>query len=153
MIGLLLIAFGIIRYTNGFLSYKAPYGIIQFEALHEQAPDTIDVLFVGTSHVYSDINPAVIWKQNGIASFDLATGGSHLKNSYYVIEDALRTQSPELIVLELLGVLGNHLSDREVMDSHWGLGSIVSQWKSLQLNAEKEDMINFLLRFPFYHNR
>ena len=117
---LLISLYCVLSFSNKVLSYKAPYGITQFEALSEQETDSVDVLFVGTSHVYSDINPAIIWEKSGIATFNLATGGAGLWNSYYAIQEALKTQSPKLIVLELFGVTFPNLeyrADREIMDA------------------------------------
>lgn len=153
---LLISLYCVLSFSNKVLSYKAPYGITQFEALSEQETDSVDVLFVGTSHVYSDINPAIIWEKSGIATFNLATGGAGLWNSYYAIQEALKTQSPKLIVLELFGVTFPNLeyrADREIMDANWGITNLITRWESLQVSAPKEKRIDFLLKFPYYHNR
>ena len=42
------------------------------ELFYEQEPGSIDVMFYGSSHTYSDINPAVLWEEEGISSYDLA---------------------------------------------------------------------------------
>lgn len=153
IIGSLILCWCVMRYTDGALSYKAPYGITQFEALRRQPENTIDVLFVGTSHVYSDINPAVLWERHGIASFDLATGGACLVNSYYAIQEALKTQSPSLIVLEMFGSLRENLSSREIMDANWGLSGIRTQWESLGLSAPEGERLDYLMKYPYYHTR
>lgn len=153
--GFLICLFLTLSYSNKILCYKAPYGITQFEALHEQEKDSIEVLFVGTSHVYSNINPAVIWEKNRIATFNLATGGAALWNSYYAIQEALKTQSPKLIVLELFGVRSSeeYTSDREIMDANWGIKNPIDRWESLKISAPEEKRMNFMLKFPYYHNR
>lgn len=144
-----------LHYSNHIFSYKAPYGITQFEAFYEQEKDSIDVLFVGTSHVYSDINPAVLWEQNGIAAYNLATGGAGLWNSYYAVREALKTQSPRLIVLELYGAIsqGEYRTNREIMDANWGIKNPLTRWESLQISAPEASRVPFLLQFPYYHTR
>ena len=42
------------------------------EIFYEQEKNSIDVIFYGSSHVYSDINPAVLWREAGVASFQSA---------------------------------------------------------------------------------
>jgi hypothetical protein len=76
---------------------------IQLEALH-----TVDVLFVGSSHVFYGINPNVLWLDKGIASFDYGSSSQPLWTSYYFIIEALKSQSPTIIVLDVLYAYRDH---------------------------------------------
>ncbi len=60
-----------------------------------------DVLFVGSSTVYSDIDPAVLWQEQGISSFVRANASQPMWISYYMIEDAVRCHKPELVCLDM----------------------------------------------------
>ena len=71
-----------------------------WESFYSQEPDTIDVHFVGDSRVFWNINPAPVWNEYGIASFDLAAAGQPAILSYYSIKEALKTQHPQAVVLE-----------------------------------------------------
>ena len=57
---------------NDIFSLKQEDGILPMEVFYEQEPGSIDVMFYGSSHTYSDINPAVLWEEAGIPSYDLA---------------------------------------------------------------------------------
>lgn len=73
--------------------------IAEFEILEEKK-DTIDVLFVGDSLVYSGVSPMEIWNEYGITSFDCATPAQLIETSYNYIEKAIDTQHPKVIFLE-----------------------------------------------------
>ena len=61
----------------------------------------MDVLVLGSSHAFENINTGTLWDEYGMASYVL--GGSRqpsLEYIYYYLKEALKTQRPELIVLE-----------------------------------------------------
>ena len=45
--------------------------------------DSVDVVFYGSSHVYSGVNVAALWDDYGIAGYDMAGTMQTLWNSYY----------------------------------------------------------------------
>lgn len=73
--------------------------IAEYEILEEKK-DTIDVLFVGDSLVYSAVSPMEIWNEFGITSFDCSTPAQLIETSYNYIEKAVETQHPKVIFFE-----------------------------------------------------
>ena len=71
----------------------------------QEPEDSVDVLFVGSSLVYCDVIPAVIYEETGLTSYIMAGPEQTLSLSYYYIREALKTQSPSTIFLELTGVM------------------------------------------------
>ncbi len=63
--------------------------------------DSLDAVFVGSSHIYYGIYPDYLWQRSGIASYDLASPNQSIPVSYYLIRDAIRLQHPEVIVLDV----------------------------------------------------
>ena len=78
----LALAAGLLWKLNEVFSLKQEDGIVPMELFYEQEPGSIDVMFYGSSHTYSDINPAVLWDQEGISSYDLAGSLQPLWNTY-----------------------------------------------------------------------
>ena len=70
------------------------------EAIQAEAPNTIDLLFVGNSESFYAFNPMYLWKEYGITSYVCGTGGQHLYSSEEYIQLAFRTQQPKYVVLE-----------------------------------------------------
>lgn len=79
---------------SGFL-YRDAKGIIA------EKKDTVDVIFLGDSEVYSTISPMQLWKEQGITSYDCSTGGQRLFDTLSLLKTALKNQRPELVVLEV----------------------------------------------------
>jgi hypothetical protein len=56
------------------LNFKTTHGIAQSRAMYAQPEKTIDVAFIGSSHVHCDINTALLWERYGIAGYDYSAG-------------------------------------------------------------------------------
>lgn len=70
-------------------------------SFYELEDDLVDVLFLGSSHCYCSINNAVLWDEQGISSFSLAISGQELAGTYHCFVEALKTQTPEVVCLEI----------------------------------------------------
>lgn len=79
---------------SGFL-YRDAKGIIA------EKKNTVDVIFLGDSEVYSTISPMQLWKEQGITSYDCSTGGQKLFDTLALLKTALENQKPEMVVLEM----------------------------------------------------
>lgn len=60
-----------------------------------------DVLFIGSSVVYSGVNPIVMWERYGMASYDISTSSQPTWISYYLIKDAIESTDPEFIAVDV----------------------------------------------------
>ncbi len=72
------------------------------EAFYELPEDSIDVLFLGSSHAASSFSPQELYSTYGISSYNLATEQQNVLLSYYLLEEALRSQSPSVVVLDTM---------------------------------------------------
>ena len=64
-------------------------------------PDnSLDVLFLGDSEVFSSINPVRIWDSYGITSYCCSTGKQRLWYTLEYLYDFYKNQSPRVVVLE-----------------------------------------------------
>jgi hypothetical protein len=101
-ITILLILLAVFMYTvfpkNNISKYSL-LDLLDYEILEEK-DDTIDVLFVGDSLVYSSVSPMEIWKEYGFTSFDCSTPAQLLETSYKYIKIAIERQHPKVIFLE-----------------------------------------------------
>lgn len=62
--------------------------------------DSIQVLFYGDSEGYAAFNPKLLDSEYNINSFVCATAAQHLCDSYAIMKENIKTQSPKVIVLE-----------------------------------------------------
>lgn len=73
---------------------------LNFMQIQKEPKNTIDVLFVGDSLVYSGFSPMQMWKEYGIASMVGAQSGQKMQDTYLTIKKAVEKQKIKLVVLE-----------------------------------------------------
>ena len=73
----------------------------RFEEYYAQPENTIDLLFLGSSHSYCTFDPEIFDQALGTNSWQLGTPSQHADTSYYVLLNALQTQAPDTVVMEL----------------------------------------------------
>ena len=83
------------------LSWKDTPGI---ETLYTSEKDSIDVIFIGSSHSFCSLNTGILWNDYGIASKNIGDSGQRFPTSYYYLLDALKTQNPKVVFIELWGI-------------------------------------------------
>lgn len=61
----------------------------------------IDNIYIGSSHVYCDLDPAILDQLNGQYNFNLTTPSQRLNGCYYLLKEADRTNKLSHVYLEL----------------------------------------------------
>lgn len=118
--------------------------------------NTLDCIILGKSNVSEGLYVDRIYEKNGICCYDLGTCDQPLEVSYYLLEEALKTQHPKVVVLDVGGVFKKEVSPemwRTVMDefkfSKTKLDLII-EYKQHFNNEEYSTLVSKLLR---YHDR
>ena len=96
----LLILVLCLGYANSVFKVKYGDGIYDVTKFYELEDNTVDVLFLGSSHAFEDFNTGTLWDEYGMSSFILAGSVQPMWNTYFYLKEALKTQTPKLIVLE-----------------------------------------------------
>lgn len=63
--------------------------------------ENIDVLFLGSSHVYCGLDPAVLKEKTQKSCFNMATPAQPLNGSYYLLKEAVKYHDISHVYLEL----------------------------------------------------
>ena len=91
-----------------------------FDSYYEQPKNSVDVIMVGSSHVYSGYIPAVMWREYGISSYNTFAWCQPIWTSYYYIKEALKTQDLDVVFLDVgtvpLGSFGADTLDIDNMN-------------------------------------
>ena len=77
----------------------------QFRLIPE---NSIDVLALGSSHMQYAVNPGVIYANSGYYAYDLGSSCQEMSMSYYMLIEALKTQSPEVAIIDVFTLLPAH---------------------------------------------
>lgn len=133
----------------------SPEGSLTEEYYASVAETHHDVLFIGDCEVYESFVPAVLWEEYGISAYVRGGAQQLVWHSYYMLEDALRYETPEIVVYNVLalkyGEPQKEAYNRLALD-----GMAWSQTKLDAINAsmmEEESFTSYLWPFLRYHSR
>lgn len=150
------IAAALLYGANFVLQLKSADGCYVMQMFEKQETDMIDVVFIGSSHIYTDVNPAVLWEEYGIAAYDLSASNQPLWNSYYYMKEAIETQSPKLIVVDLYRATETRdvIDDARIAMNTLGMAQGQNRSDNIKASIEKEeDALDYILGYPVYHTR
>ena len=91
-----------------------------FLGFYEMERDTVDVLFLGSSHAAAAFSPQELYDDYGITSYNLGSEQQNLLITYYWLKEALHYQSPKAVVLDCL-MLFSYIPG-EVLNTAEGFG-------------------------------
>jgi len=114
-----------------------------------------DVLFVGDCELYDNFSPITLWENYGITSYIRGSAQQLIWQSYYLLEDTLRKETPKVVVFNVLSLKYNE-PQREEYNRMSIDGMQWSKAKIDNINASMTEGENFLdYVFPFlrYHSR
>lgn len=148
---LIIILYGV----NSVFKIKEPYGIYAMENYYKQDKNSVDVLILGSSHAFENINTGTLWEKYGIASYVLGGSIQPLWNTYYYLKEALKTQTPKLIVLEGFAttLTDEYSDDGRIVLNTYGLKWSLDKIRSLLVSAPSDKWDEFILEYVQYHNR
>lgn len=129
-------------------------GRVSEEFYQEKLP--VDVIFTGSSTVYNDVSTITLWQEFGITSFVRANASQTMWQSYYLLEDSLSVQTPELAVLDVSFMkyadeFAEEPSNRKIMD---GMRFSKSKLDCIRASMyEGEHLVEYLLPIFRFHDR
>lgn len=123
---------------------------------YEQPENTIDVLFMGTCNTGLHLDTEIFWNHYGISSYMLWAPHQPFWNTYYYLLEALKTQNPKLVVLDVFSasLLDDYSLSRHKVASLGGMKQ-GDNWFHAVLDSTKnpKDKAEYLLGLPLYHAR
>ena len=151
----LLLSVLLLARLNGIFRLKRADGIRPMEIFYEQEKNSVDVIFYGSSHVYSDINPAVLWREHGVTSFDLAGTLQPMWNTYYYMKESLKYQRPKVMVVELVRTIEEreYIEEARVMTNTFGMRLSGEKCEAIRVSTPPDKQLAYLLGYPAYHSR
>lgn len=76
-------------------------GVSYGDSFHSMPEDSVDIIVLGSSHAQYSFIPSFMYQDTGLYSYVLGSACQPLKVSYEMLKEALKTQNPELVVLEV----------------------------------------------------
>ncbi|MBQ6415358.1 MAG: SGNH/GDSL hydrolase family protein, partial [Butyrivibrio sp.] len=96
----------------------------RYVGFYSEKNNTIDAVMIGSSPVYPCISNPMIYGDMGITMYPLASNMQRPVATKYLVEEVLKTQTPDLFIFEMRmwtaedeNLLGNMAHTREVTDN------------------------------------
>jgi hypothetical protein len=134
---------------SDILVYTEPVTTRILEGFYDLEEDTVDVIFMGPSLIYNGISPLDIYEDTGIVSYNLATPAQEIELTYYLLKDALKMQSPKLVVLDI-NQLFKRINDGENYNT-WSIDNMPygeNKFYMAEIQAEKLNQSIIFYLFP-----
>ena len=114
-----------------------------------------DVIFVGDCEVYENFSPKVLWEEYGINSYIRGSAQQLIWQSYYLLEDTLRYEKPDVVIFNILAMMYNEPQkeayNRMTIDGmNWSMAKV----KYIQASmTEREEFLDYVFPILRYHSR
>ena len=158
---------GLLAYVNVVLTAKQTARqltpMAMYHDFYSMEENTVDVIFLGSSHCYSAFSPQYLYNEYGIRSYNLGSSQQSMTVAYYWLKEALQTQSPKAVVLDTCTFFqwfnDNNTNSQEpfvrkAMDfMRWGPNKLEAIWELHRLEPEEFPLESFFLPNIRYHSR
>lgn len=145
----------ILWYANKIFKFKYGDGIYSMTKFYELEDNTVDVLFLGSSHAFESFNTGTLWDEYGMSTYVLGGSVQPMWNTYYYLKEALKTQTPKLIVLE--GYMTSYTSefsdDSRIIKNTFGMRWTKDKVDAIKISTPESRYNEFLMEYPQYHMR
>ncbi|MCM1045230.1 MAG: DUF1574 domain-containing protein [Candidatus Gastranaerophilales bacterium] len=121
---------------------------------YEEKKD-FDVIFIGDCEVYENFSPAVLWEQYGINSYIRGSAQQYIWQSYYLLEDTLRYETPDVVIFNVLALQYDE-AQREAYNRmtlegmEWSLPKVKAILASM---GPEENFLDYVFPILRYHTR
>lgn len=140
-----------------WITNKDSYQTNVMKGYYELPDNTLDALYIGSSDVYRGISPMEIWNQQGIAGYDFAFTGARMWTNYYILKEALRSQSPTTVFMEMEATFSNGLSKEvNTRKTYDYMEMSPVKWEAINdpiLNNSNFDILSYFFPVLRYHDR
>jgi len=125
------------------------------EGLYSNKHAPLDVVLLGSSHMNSGINPNILWNQQGITSFNYATGGQPIDVTYYVLKEVLKTHKKPIVVVDLyyLGLTEKFGAEGYIRSALDNMKFSPNKVDAIINCTPRNEWLNYLFPIFKYHDR
>lgn len=155
VVSFLLICILTFSVLDGVMEFKYTDGTKPINTFYTQEKNTVDVLILGSSHAFSNFLPNVLWDEYGYSSYILSASMQPTWNSYFYLEEALKTQTPKAIVFEGFRLVeqSDYPSTQTSIKSTYGMKFSFTKIKALAASFSASKFLEYTFQFGNYHSR
>lgn len=140
---------------NFFFSTNSDRDGVHIRGYFKEPQNSIDVLMVGASELYSGFNSPLAWGKYHFTSYAISISGMPGSLYQIITEKALETQNPKLVVFEINGFLFNdrYYEHRKPIHAWFDNVGINDSGKEfIENNIPAKKRLEYYLPFYKYHS-
>jgi hypothetical protein len=149
---LLILLVGLGCLNNLFLPEERGNDI--WKSFYELPKDTIDMLFIGSSHCFTGFVPMIFNKTLKLDSYHLGMEGTSIEQVYFILVEALKTQKPNFVIIELYSIrpIGNSIEEAPMIHSSLdGMKLNKNKIEAVNLNVDQISRLDYLFLLTKNH--
>lgn len=153
----LVVMLVVLALLQNLLMPKYMSGIYEGAMIEEYYADSEshNVVFVGDCEIYENISPVTLWEKYGITSYMRGSAQQLIWQSYYLLEETLQYEKPDVVVFNVLSMKYGEPQDeaynRMTLD---GMKFSITKLKSIKASMmEDESFISYIFPILRYHSR
>ncbi|MCR5330064.1 MAG: SGNH/GDSL hydrolase family protein [Lachnospiraceae bacterium] len=133
---------------------KVVEGAFIAEYYREEKKD-FNVVFLGDCEVYENFSPVSLWQEYGINSYVRGSAEQYIWQSYYLLEDTLRYEKPDVVVFNIQSLQ----FDKSQNEAYNRMSIEGMRWSMSKVNCirasmlENEHFIEYVFPILRYHTR
>ncbi len=114
-----------------------------------------DVIFLGDCEVFSNVSPPTLWEEYGITSYIRGSAQQLIWQSYYLLEETLKYETPDVVVFNVLAMK----YDQPQSEAYNRMTLDGMKWSKSKVDAinasmtEEENFIEYVFPILRYHSR
>lgn len=152
-----ILVFASLFFLQRLLVPKYMTGIVEGAMIAEYYDEEHDhdVVFIGDCEVYENFTPALLWEEYGINSYIRGSAQQLIWQSYYLLEETLKYETPDVVIFNILSmkynVPQNEAYNRMTLDGMKWSSSKVNSVKASMMEDEK--FLDYVFPILRYHTR
>jgi hypothetical protein len=107
----------------------------RWSSFYKLPDNTIDMLFIGSSHCFTGFVPMIFNETLNIDSYHIGMAGTSIEQIYFMLIEALKTQKPKIVVIELFSI-------RPIKTDSYEAKFIHSAFDGMKLSKNKIEAVN-----------
>ncbi|MFY9213660.1 MAG: SGNH/GDSL hydrolase family protein [Tissierellaceae bacterium] len=137
---------------------KYVHGIVEgslIEEYYTEEEKNHDIIFIGDCEVYENFSPITLWENYGITSYIRGSAQQLIWQSYYLLEETLKYETPKVAVFNVLAMMYDEPQkeayNRMTLDGMKMSSSKINSIKASMM--EDESIIDYFIPLFRYHSR
>ena len=154
---LTVISVGILWFVQRLLMPKYQRGVIEGSFTEEYYKEKVphDVIIFGDCDAYESYSPIKMYEEYGISAYIRGSGEQYICQTYYLLKDVLRTETPKVVVLSIHNL--QHDVPRNEAYNRMTLDGMRWSWDKVDaINAsmtKDENFASYVFPVLRYHDR